>query len=336
MSCRCLGSRDHQASHRATHKKACNAVKKAKGHLDTEEQSLRSHPPDMFLPANVFEEAVGHFWGIHETRPYMRARYGYIDALTKIKTRSAVQVAYDNTRDMLRLCRGDNMGVRDLIPSLLLRLGRDQDCYDFVKWYAQVRSDYDWGDMDLPYLDVKDADVLENVERFIRAYSPVCETVAVTLIKIRLFLELRTLKDSQMIGEKVPREILDNVQDQLLSHALKIHPLKKQILEADDEDYKDRIASIKYHIFQLHEAVRKANRYFWPALLEPGKHLTAPPSPYSSGSVQEMQLYLQYSYDSWAETPGAIEMIKQLEKGQFLEDGFEFYDLDPEVHGARA
>jgi hypothetical protein len=52
------------------------------------------------------------------------------------------------------------MGVRDLLPGLLLRLGKDQECYDFCQWYVTTgqRGDYDWGDMDLEFLDVKDVD----------------------------------------------------------------------------------------------------------------------------------------------------------------------------------
>ena len=68
-------SKEHQASDRPAHKKACNAVKKAQQNLDIEEQKLRDHPGDFMTPNNLFENGVGHFWGIHETRPYMRARH---------------------------------------------------------------------------------------------------------------------------------------------------------------------------------------------------------------------------------------------------------------------
>lgn len=143
-------SKEHQVAHRDSHKLACNAVKKARNRYDYEEQALRANPGDGFmLPADVFNTQVGHFWGILGTRDYMRARYALIEALKRIKTLDAVQTALDHLMDMLRLNRGDNMGVRDLVPALLLRLGRDQDCYDFVKWYQTMgqQGDYDWGDV---------------------------------------------------------------------------------------------------------------------------------------------------------------------------------------------
>lgn len=87
----------------------------------------------------------------------MRARFGYVNALKQIKTAPSVQIAFDEVWDMLRLCRSDNMGMRDLIPGLFLRLGKNQECYDFIKWHAQDHYDYDWG----KYLRVSISQFLE-------------------------------------------------------------------------------------------------------------------------------------------------------------------------------
>jgi hypothetical protein len=85
---------------------------------------------------SIFEEQVGHFWIIWKTREYMRARYGLVVSLLKIKSFHAVHAAADHLTDMLRLCHRDDMGTRNQLPHSLLRLGRDQDCYDFIKWWA--------------------------------------------------------------------------------------------------------------------------------------------------------------------------------------------------------
>lgn len=166
-------------------------------------------------PPNLFEEHAGHFWGIMETRGYMRARYALVEALLKIKTYAAAEAVHGHLMDMLRLCRGDNMGVRDLVPALDLRLGRDQECYDFCKWWATTdqKGDYDWGNMDNPYLDVKNADVFEPpLESFVSKYGSLSYSVAITLLKIRLLMDLRALQNSSMIRSKVPQEILDSVR----------------------------------------------------------------------------------------------------------------------------
>ena len=98
-------------------------MKKARVHFEKEETELRNFPGDFTCPANPLEEPEPHFWGWLETRPYMRARYGLLDALRKIKTRDAVQAAHDHVKECLRLCRSDNMGVRDMAPALMLRSG---------------------------------------------------------------------------------------------------------------------------------------------------------------------------------------------------------------------
>lgn len=262
-------------------------------------------------PPNLFEEGVGHFWGIHETRPYMRARYALIESLLKIQTSQAVQSALNHALDMLRLCRGDNIGVRDCIPAMFLRLGKDQACYDFIKWYFTTGQDphYDWGDTDLPFLDVKDADSFESVELYTGTYADISFVVAVALIKFRLLLDIKALQNSTVLGEKVPQELLDSIRGQLVSS---IVAGNKDIMQNQDQTV--LIKKLESQVEELFKAVNTSNKYFWPALLRPGSNLNARPQMYSKGTVEHMQLVLQYSYASWVETPGAIDMIKELSK----------------------
>lgn len=208
-------SKEHQISHREAHKRLCTRAKKARAHLDEEEQKLLDERGNDFdMPAYPFQNEVGHFWGIWGTRDYMRARYGFVEAILKINTFDAVQASNDHLRDLLRLCRGDNMGVRYHIPSLLLRLHRDQDCYDFLKWWFTTgqEGDYDWGDTSLPYLDVVNADVFEPVDLFCDKYSSLSHTTAITLLKIRLLLDLQDLQNITSISSKIPQELVDHTK----------------------------------------------------------------------------------------------------------------------------
>lgn len=117
--------REHQFADRDDHKRACNAVKKTQSTMATEERILRDNPGDLMTPPNLFEEHAGHFWGILDTRTYMRARYALVEAFFEIETYTAVNAAHDHIMDLLRLSRSDNMGVRDLVPALKLWLGKD-------------------------------------------------------------------------------------------------------------------------------------------------------------------------------------------------------------------
>ncbi len=80
----------------------------------------------------AFREDVGHFWGLLETRPYMRARQGLAQALWDKGLRDEAAKHY---RDMLRLNPNDNQGIRYLLIDCLLALGRDEEATRLIKRY---------------------------------------------------------------------------------------------------------------------------------------------------------------------------------------------------------
>jgi tetratricopeptide (TPR) repeat protein len=71
-----------------------------------------------------FDQLAGDLWGFLETRPYMRARLGLAMAL---RDAGDFPAALDHLQELLRLNPNDNQGVRDLIPGLLLEMGRDRE-----------------------------------------------------------------------------------------------------------------------------------------------------------------------------------------------------------------
>lgn len=62
-----------------------------------------------------FTDDVGSFWGIIETRPYMRARDAYIEVLVEM---GKVKKAVSECEDIIRLNENDNMGVRYQLMAL--------------------------------------------------------------------------------------------------------------------------------------------------------------------------------------------------------------------------
>lgn len=300
--------REHQIADRKRHKGECNAVKKARNDLEKEERDLRAAPSDFMMPENVFVEGVGNFWGIHGTRPYMRARFGLVDKLVKIKTYDAVKNAFDHIMDMLRLCRGDNMGVRDIVPALFIRLGNDQECYDFLKWYATTgsRSDYDWGDMDLPYLDVRDADAFETITRFTTRFFDICHVIPLMLIKMNLLRDIKSLENSYFLYERLPVELADCIRKKAVG---KIVAKRKDMLMSKNQN--QLIEILEKQLQQLFAFVNKSNKYVWPGILDPEDYLAATPTAYSMGSEEHAILAIQYYYVAFEETPGAINMIRE-------------------------
>jgi tetratricopeptide (TPR) repeat protein len=76
------------------------------------------------LGPEPFEEDVGHFWGILETRPYMRARAALAETLWALDRR---EEAVEHHRELLRLNPNDNQGLRDRQVEWLLWLERYED-----------------------------------------------------------------------------------------------------------------------------------------------------------------------------------------------------------------
>jgi len=84
------------------------------------------------LGKKFFKEEAGNFWGILETRPYMRARLGLAQCLEAL---GQVEEAVEHYREMLRLNPMDNQGIRHLLLSCLLEINADQQAQELLKEY---------------------------------------------------------------------------------------------------------------------------------------------------------------------------------------------------------
>lgn len=89
------------------------------------------------LGKQAFAEHGGHFWGVLETRPYMRARQGLAQCLWEAGRREEAASHY---QEMLRLNPNDNQGVRYSLATLLLDMDRDQDLRALLKQYENDGS----------------------------------------------------------------------------------------------------------------------------------------------------------------------------------------------------
>ena len=101
------------------------------------------------LGRKMFEEEAGNFWGILETRPYMRARFGLAQLLRAGGERAR---AIAIMQDLLRLNPGDNQGVRHELAVCLLEeedlealgklLDEYPDEYSAVWFYSRALMKY--------------------------------------------------------------------------------------------------------------------------------------------------------------------------------------------------
>lgn len=273
------------------------------------------------LPPRVFEEHAGRFWAILDTRDYMRARFAFVDTMLAnfSRHRVAVQTALDHLLDMLRLNRSDNMGLRDTVPSLMLRLGRTQDAYDFVKWWATCDPDgrYDWGNMELPYLDTKAADVFEEPKWWMGRFLALSHASVVMLIKLRALVDLRDLQNTAraLRASTLPCELVNQVRGELLGNSSLAGRRDLAVLAtADTATLGAMIEIISKQIWALYSAVEDANMHYWTLLVsmqDDGVNLQRPAS-YVGGSPEEADLTMGYNYPAWEETPGSLDHIDAL------------------------
>lgn len=242
----------------------------------------------------------------------MSARVTAAEALLRVNTAVAVENALGHCTDMLRLCRSDNLGVRNIIPGLLLRLGREQECYDFLKWWAVIdekahynghhyNGHYNWGDVTLPYLDIRDADAFEPIDMFCSGNSSLSHLVILTLLKLRMRLDLTASEEPQFgYGfDDSPAEF-DRPVGRLVRAKLRTLDMRyvSRTVEALEGQYR-----------RLCRLVNDANPYFWGALVDEAEETPAPPTHYRPGSTEEADLALYQCKSAWRESEDAIIMI---------------------------
>ncbi|KAF5007766.1 hypothetical protein FDECE_5938 [Fusarium decemcellulare] len=300
-------SREHQVAHRPEHKTACTKIRKARAKLEQEDHGVRHATADFMTPANAFESDVGHFWGIMSTRDYMRARFSLADHLLLQGTLDGVDEALSHMQDMLRLCRSDNMGVRDSVPAIMLRLDLDQECYDFVKWWATCDPDghYDWGDTTLPHLNIHGADVLEDPD-FLGKYPSLDHVVAILLLKLKLLVDIRNLKITRKIlaFRRLPLDLWESIELSVVRS-----PLSTMFQKQSTQTLFKTEAKLLNQTRQLGATVVKANGSFIFHLFDPDEPLCTKPDAYSRGSWEEMALAMQHSYAAWWEMEGALNLL---------------------------
>lgn len=85
------------------------------------------------IGVETFKQESGHFWGILETRPYMRARLGLALCLWSMGEQ---QAAVSHYQALLRLNPQDNQGIRYLLAACLLEMER-------TKELDKLLADYD-------------------------------------------------------------------------------------------------------------------------------------------------------------------------------------------------
>lgn len=201
--------------------------------------------------------------------------------------------------ESLRLSKSDNTGVRHGIPSLMICLDQDQECYNFVKWWAlsSWRGER-WGDS-----SVKSADPLESPDWYYTIHGFIlAHAVSVTLLKIKLMFVFMSQLGEGKDNSVSAIEAMASVQGSSFMRNPEI---------TNCQDKPAAIEKVKDHIRQLYAIVHRRNRHFWSELVESDEH------PGNAGDEEE-RWDLNYTYDSWENFKPAIEIIARALRGEMI------------------
>ncbi|KAL2760354.1 hypothetical protein ACRALDRAFT_1078894 [Sodiomyces alcalophilus JCM 7366] len=307
--------RNCQSVHWPYHKAACKIIAKLRRDVENAARPLRSYSWDpRDPPKNFFEEQPGYFWGIVATRPYMHARNELAHTIAAMDNRLALEECLSHQFDMLRLSVRDNMGVREEMPGVMLRLGRDQECYDLIKWWALGYKDSasyleeDRAD----FLNIKDADALEPIEPFMdHDFFSSSHISSLALLKIRLLLDLQRARDiiSAAGTAKPTQEKAALLENAGLSNAI---TRQKDILLELAQDPEPRINDMKAQAKKAVAYTHEKNKYLWDKIINPGDDFGTPPTMFSVGSPEEADVVRDQNIRAWKGTPGAIATLASL------------------------
>lgn len=98
-----------------------NTIKKLKKY----EETLNKEKTNLEKENYFNKENIGIFWGLMETRPYMRTKHSYMLTLMEL---GRYTEAIKQGEELLELCESDNLGVRYLIIGLYTVLERFEEC----------------------------------------------------------------------------------------------------------------------------------------------------------------------------------------------------------------
>lgn len=154
--------------------------------------------------------------------------------------------------------------------------------------------------------NIKGADALEGVDFLLdRYWTMMSRQVTVILIKIKMLQDLRALQCSNFIRPKVSQELIDSVRAYLVGNII-----SRRTDMIESQNHSDRIRGLKTQIWQLFKIVSDMSPKLWPAMIDPGIYLNKRPGSYCEGPEAHSLITLKFYYQAWAETPGAIGMIK--------------------------
>ncbi|KAF7586530.1 hypothetical protein BBP40_008702 [Aspergillus hancockii] len=175
---------------------------------------------------------------------------------------------------------------------------QDQTAYDFMKWHATTWQEYyySWSDMGLPFLDIKDGDVLEpptgmwTDERWL----DLNHFTTILLVKVRVLVDLPAVQNAtSTLNSNILQELIDLIRGGLVGSIVES---RREILRGNTEEISRLVERIQGQEKELYVSIDN-NPHFWPSMLNgPAAAIAVKPAGYTSGTQEEAFLMLSCNF----------------------------------------
>ncbi|KAJ5108822.1 hypothetical protein N7456_005497 [Penicillium angulare] len=292
-------SQEHQDSHEA-HKTACHDIQDLKRRIEMAQ--LQFQHGNRLVRYSLFANS----------RQYMDAHWAVFNSLGRVHCVQSLEAQLDHATHMLKSSFMESFDTASIIPEILLRLDRDQECYAFVRWWKTKQKQYQWDNADFPVLSSIEVDPLESVAYFGKGRNDVFHLTCVALLKVKLILDvLRLQQSTRTIGLRVPKEILD-----LINTYVPRSPIVSASRDLIYGSYKNRwilIAKLESQVKLLYQLILSADKNFWDDLMKTKQDLIrASPDPPVWGHTEVRALLLRRVCSACVEIPGTVDYIRAL------------------------
>ncbi|KAG5657953.1 hypothetical protein KAF25_006904 [Fusarium avenaceum] len=229
-------------------------------------------------------------------------RLARVDELLQSDSQDDAELALLELWDMLKGDRADPLGVSDIIPHVLLRVGGEQECYDFIKWWAFHGSKSPTDNRISPFFTTKGANACEFPHALLQKGLSLSHLVALTLLKLRLFLDLEAISSALFDNAFGFDGTIDSIDRP-------VGELAQNIFKLTNSSRVERLArDIQKQYLDLCERVNAANPYVWEGLAT--EELPSAPGPHGPGSPDEARLILHHCRRAWDESEDALVMVE--------------------------